>query len=94
VGYWEDFVKETEELELENKLRTEKIVNEAKERNKKAEKEWEDLNKYSVRVSRCYLVQVMDESGNEVASEYSFASTKKEAEEKGYKMRADIVRRN
>jgi hypothetical protein len=38
VGYWEDFVKETEELELENKLRTEKIVNEAKERNKKSGK--------------------------------------------------------
>ena len=36
-----------------------------------------------VRVTKCYLVQVLDDEGNEVACDYSFVQTKKEAERIG-----------
>lgn len=39
--------------------------------------------KYSVRVTKCYLVQVIDAEGNEVACDYVFAQNKKEAENRG-----------
>lgn len=38
------------------------------------------------KVSKCYLVQVLDEEGNEVACEYDFSYNKKEAEQVGKRM--------
>lgn len=38
---------------------------------------------YSVKITKCYLVQVLDDEGNEVACDYDFVQTKKEAEQTG-----------
>lgn len=93
MGFWNNFEKETKDLELENKRLKEKIVAEAKERNRKLEEEWANMNKYTVRVTKCYLVQVLDEDGNEVACDYAFVENKKEAENTGREMIEDIRRR-
>ena len=42
-------------------------------------------------VSKCYLVQVVDDDGNELDCEYVFSSTKKEAEDRGYAMRDQLA---
>ena len=42
--------------------------------------------KYKVRVTKCYLVQVLDEEDNEVDSEYVFADRKSFAEAIGRQM--------
>lgn len=39
--------------------------------------------KYNVRVTKCYLVQVLDDEGNEVSCNYTFSHNKKEAEQIG-----------
>ena len=39
--------------------------------------------KYRVKITKCYLVQVVDEDGNEVVCDYDFVNTKKEAEQTG-----------
>lgn len=42
-------------------------------------------------VSKCYLVQVVDDDGNELDCEYVFSGTKKEAEDRGYAMRDQLA---
>lgn len=39
-----------------------------------------------IEITRCYLVQVLDDEGNELASDYDFVATKKEAMETGKEM--------
>ena len=50
--------------------------------------------KYRVEVTKCYLVQVLDEDGNEVACDYDFVQTKKEAEQTGREMIEAVKRRD
>jgi hypothetical protein len=38
---------------------------------------------YRAEITKCYLVQVFDEEGNEMACEYHFVPTKKDAEKIG-----------
>lgn len=45
-----------------------------------------------VRVTKCFLVQVVDDGGNEIVAEYVFSNTKKEAQERGYDMRDEIAK--
>lgn len=45
-----------------------------------------------VRVTKCYLVQVVDDEENEIVSEYSFVENKKQAEQVGNSLRDDILR--
>lgn len=92
MDFWKKFEKDTKDLEKRNTEQTAKIVQEAKERNKRLEEEWERKNMYTVRATKCFLVQVMDSDGNEVKCEYVFTNTKKEAEDIGYKLRDDIVK--
>lgn len=89
--FWDKWQEETVELERKNREMTEKIVGEAKEKNRKQEKRWEEMQKYNVKVSKCYLIQVLDDVGNEVVCEYSFNGTKREAEERGYIMLQEVV---
>ena len=49
--------------------------------------------RYRVEVTKCYLVQVLDEDGNEVACDYDFVSNKKEAEQTGREMIEAVKRR-
>lgn len=49
---------------------------------------------YSVQVTKCYLVQVLDDDGNEVACNYSFGQTKKEAERIGTQMVKSVQKRD
>lgn len=42
-----------------------------------------------VRVTKCYLVQVLDDDGNEVACEYVFGD-KEDAKQVGKKLKEDI----
>lgn len=89
---------------FENWLReADKIVAEAEEESRKKieanrrarEKELaynERRLAMDVRVTKCYLVQVVDDEGNEVACEYVFSNTKKEAEDRGYAMRDEIAK--
>lgn len=42
-----------------------------------------------IRVTKCYLVQVLDEDGNEQACEYVFVDTKKEAETRGRELQRE-----
>jgi hypothetical protein len=46
--------------------------------------------KYKVEVNKLYLVRVLDEDDNEVASEWAFTENKKEAEKLGRDMIKDI----
>ena len=39
--------------------------------------------KYRAEITKCYLVQVFDEEGNEVSCSYEFVDTKKDAEKVG-----------
>ena len=39
-----------------------------------------------VRITKCYLVQVLDDDGNEVSCNYDFVNTKKEAVQTGREM--------
>ena len=50
--------------------------------------------RYKVEVTKCYLVRVLDEEGNEVACDYDFVATKKEAEATGREMVEIIKRRD
>lgn len=43
-------------------------------------------NRKTVRVTKCYLVQVLDAEGNELQCEYTFVDSKKEAERRGKEM--------
>lgn len=45
-----------------------------------------------VRVTKCFLVQVVDDEGNEIVAEYVFSNTKKEATDRGYDMRDEIAK--
>lgn len=49
---------------------------------------------YKIQITKCYLVQVLDEDGNEVACDYSFVKNKKEAEKTGKKMINDFMWRD
>lgn len=42
--------------------------------------------RYKIEITKCYLVQILDEEGNEVASDYDFVPTKKDAERTGREM--------
>lgn len=46
-----------------------------------------------VRVTKCYLVQVLDDEENEVACNYAFVNTKKEAEQTGKEMIENLKER-
>ena len=46
-----------------------------------------------VEVTKCFLVQVMDEKGNEIECEYLFCNTKEEAKQRGMQMKEDIKER-
>ena len=50
--------------------------------------------KYKIEVTKCYLVQILDEEGNEVASDYDFVQNKKEAEQTGREMIEAVKRRD
>ena len=50
--------------------------------------------RYRVEVTKCYLVQVLDEDGNEVACDYDFVNTKREAEQTGREMIEAVKRRD
>lgn len=43
-----------------------------------------------IKVTKCYLVQVLDEDGNEQACEYVFSETKKEAETRGRELQHEV----
>jgi hypothetical protein len=43
-------------------------------------------NRKTIRVTKCYLVQVLDAEGNELQCEYAFVDSKKEAECRGKEM--------
>lgn len=45
-------------------------------------------NEKSVRVTKCYLVQVIDSEDNEVACEYVFANSKEEAMQRGKELKS------
>lgn len=46
-----------------------------------------------VRVTKCYLVQVLDDEGNEIECVYDFSSSYKEAKEAGERMLEDLKER-
>lgn len=46
------------------------------------------MKKLSVQLTRCYLIQVLDEDGNEVSCEYAFMD-RKDAVERGKELRAE-----
>lgn len=54
-------------------------------------REWKEKAgaEMKIRVTKCYLVQVLDEDGNEQACEYVFANTKKEAEARGRELQRE-----
>lgn len=43
-----------------------------------------------VRVTKCYLVQILDDEDNEQACEYVFPDTKKQAEARGKEMQQEL----
>lgn len=45
-----------------------------------------------VRVTKCYLVQLLDKDDNEVSCEYVFSDTKKEAEKRGKEMEDEYIK--
>lgn len=91
MNFWERFEKETEDLEKENERQTAEIVEKAKERNKQLEERWEKMSRLKIQITKCYLVQVLDEAGNELKCEYSFGNTKKEAEDVGNRLLREAV---
>ena len=50
--------------------------------------------KYKIEITKCYLVQILDEDGNEVACDYDFVPTKKDAEKTGREMIEAVKRRD
>ena len=90
-AFCDEWKKETEELEKSTQEMVEKIKREAKEKNKILEERWDAINKYKVKVTKCYLVQIFDENLTEIKSEYSFEPTKKDAEAVGYKIVEQLV---
>lgn len=54
---------------------------------KQQEREYKK-NKKRVRVTKCYLVQVIDSEDNEVACEYVFANSKEEAMQRGKELKS------
>lgn len=91
MGFWKNFEKETKDLDNEIARKQAEIVEKAKDRNKQLEERWERVSKLRVQITKCYLVQVLDEEGNELRCEYSFCGTKKEAEEIGNNLLKDVV---
>ena len=43
-----------------------------------------------VRVTKCYLVQVLDDEENEEASEYIFCDTKADAQRRGNELKKEV----
>lgn len=49
---------------------------------------------YRIEITKCYLVQILDDDGNEVACDYDFVPTKKDAEKTGREMIEAVKRRD
>ena len=44
------------------------------------------MGKLKIRLSKCFLVQIVDDEGNEIGSEYVFTNQKPVAEQRGKEM--------
>ena len=44
------------------------------------------MGKLKIRLSKCFLVQIVDDEGNEISSEYVFTNQKSVAEQRGKEM--------
>lgn len=51
----------------------------------------DETKKLLTQVTKCYLVQVLDKDGNELACEYAFTDTKKEAEAVGERLKDELL---
>lgn len=54
----------------------------------------EKSKKLHTRITKCYLVQVLNDDGDEVASEYTFVNTQKEAARAASRLKRDYILNN
>lgn len=89
---FEDWLREADEIVAEAEEESRRKM----EANQRAREKELAYNKrrmaMDVRVTKCFLVQVVDDDENEIAAEYVFSNTKKEAQDRGYDMRDEIAK--
>lgn len=87
MSFWDDLEKETQAERTKSKENLNSRIAEARAEQERAERRLS----MEVQVTKCYLVQVLDKDGNELACEYAFTDTKKEAEAVGERLKDEFL---